>query len=134
MMVDHKPGLLILAAGIGSRYGSLKQLDTIGPNNETIMEYSIHDAINAGFGKITFVINKDFEDVFQTLIISKYKSRIRLDFVFQELDNLPAQIQCPQKRSKPWGTGHAILMAKDTVNTPFAVINADDFYGSSSFI
>ncbi len=128
-----KPTLFVLAAGMGSRYGGLKQLDGLGPNGETIMDYSIYDAIRGGFGKLVFVIRKTFEKDFREKIISKYENHIPVEVVFQELDNLPAGFTCPEGREKPWGTNHAVLMGKDVIKEPFAVINADDFYGSDSF-
>ncbi len=128
-----KPTLLILAAGMGSRYGNLKQLDKLGPNGETILDYSVYDAIRAGFGKVVFVIRRDFEKEFKEIIISKIKSSIEVTYVLQELDMLPDGYKCPEERKKPWGTGHAILMAAKVINEPFAVINADDFYGFDAF-
>lgn len=128
-----KPTLFILAAGMGSRYGGLKQLDGLGPNGETIMDYSVFDAIRAGFGKIVFVIRKDFEDDFRRKVISKYSDRIPVEVVFQSTDKLPAGFQCPADRTKPWGTTQAVLMGADVIKEPFAVINADDFYGRDSF-
>ncbi|MDR0835520.1 MAG: nucleotidyltransferase [Tannerella sp.] len=128
-----KPTLFVLAAGMGSRYGGLKQLDGLGPNGETIMDYSIFDAIRGGFGKVVFVIRTDFETDFRNLILSKYENHIAADVVFQSLDKLPAGFTCPPERTKPWGTNHAVLMGKDVINEPFAVINADDFYGGDSF-
>src|SRR5574344_2434522 len=128
-----KPTLLLLAAGMGSRYGGLKQLDGLGPNGETIMDYSIFDAIRAGFGKIVFVIRKTFEEDFREKIISKYQNHIPVELVFQDLNDLPAGFTCPAERQKPWGTNHAVLMGKDVIKEPFAVINADDFYGYDSF-
>ncbi len=128
-----KPTLYVLAAGMGSRYGGLKQLDGVGPHGETIMDYSIYDAIHAGFGKVVFVIRKDFEDDFRRIILSKYEGHIPVEVVFQAIDNLPEGYTCPQDRSKPWGTNHAVLMAKDAIKEPFAVINADDFYGRNAF-
>jgi NDP-sugar pyrophosphorylase family protein len=129
-----KPTLLILAAGLGSRYGSLKQLDQVGPSGETLMDYSIYDAIKAGFGKVVFVIRKSFEEDFKTHIFSKYTKHIAVDYVFQELDMLPEGYIFPETRIKPWGTGHAVLMAKSKIDGPFAVINADDFYGRDSYM
>lgn len=128
-----KPTLFVLAAGMGSRYGGLKQLDGLGPNGETIMDYSIFDAIRGGFGKVVFVIRKDFEQDFRDKILSKYENHIPVVLTFQQLDNLPAGFTCPADRVKPWGTNHAVLMGKDVINEPFAVINADDFYGRDSF-
>ena len=128
-----KPTLFLLAAGMGSRYGGLKQLDGLGPNGETIMDYSIYDAIRAGFGKLVFVIRKDFEDDFRKIILSKYENHIPCELVFQELDKLPEGYTCPEGRVKPWGTNHAVLMGKDAIKEPFAVINCDDFYGRDSF-
>lgn len=128
-----KPTLFVLAAGMGSRYGGLKQLDGLGPHGETIMDYSIYDAIRSGFGKIVFVIRKDFEDDFRKIILSKYENHIPVEVVFQATDNLPEGFVCPEGRTKPWGTNHAVLMGKDVIKEPFAVINADDFYGRNSF-
>ena len=128
-----KPTLFVLAAGMGSRYGGLKQLDSLGPNGETIMDYSIYDAIRGGFGKLVFVIRKDFEKDFRDKIISKYENHIPVEVVFQSTDKLPEGFTCPAERTKPWGTNHAVLMGKDVISEPFAVINADDFYGRDSF-
>ena len=128
-----KPTLFVLAAGMGSRYGGLKQLDGLGPNGETIMDYSIFDAIRCGFGKIGFVIRKDFEEDFRKKIISKYENHIPVEVVFQSIDKLPEGFTCPAERVKPWGTNHAVLMGKEVIREPFAVINADDFYGRDSF-
>ncbi len=128
-----KPTLFVLAAGMGSRYGGLKQLDGLGPNGETIMDYSIFDAIRGGCGKIVFVIRKDFEKDFREKILSKYENHIPVELVFQSVDKLPAGFTCPEGRVKPWGTNHAVLMGKEVINEPFAVINADDFYGRDSF-
>ncbi len=128
-----KPTLFVLAAGMGSRYGGLKQLDGVGPGGETIMDYSIYDAIRAGFGKVVFVIRTDFEEDFRRIVLSKYENHIPVDVVFQELDNLPEGFSVPKDRTKPWGTNHALLMGKDVINEPFAVLNADDFYGRDSF-
>ena len=128
-----KPTLFVLAAGMGSRYGGLKQLDGLGPSGETIMDYSIYDAIRAGFGKIVFVIRKDFEQDFRDKVLSKYEGHIPTELVFQALTDLPAGFTCPEERVKPWGTNHAVLMGKDVINEPFCVINADDFYGRDAF-
>ena len=128
-----KPTLFVLVAGMGSRYGGLKQLDGVGPNGQTIMDYSIYDAIRAGFGKVVFVIRKDFEQEFREKILSKYQGHIPVEVVFQSIDALPEGYTCPADRSKPWGTNHAVLMGKDAIHEPFAVINADDFYGRNAF-
>lgn len=128
-----KPTLFVLAAGMGSRYGGLKQLDGLGPNGETIMDYSIFDAIRGGFGKLVFVIRKSFEQDFREKILSKYEHHIPVELVFQDLNDLPEGFTCPEGRQKPWGTNHAVLMGKDVIHEPFAVINADDFYGKDSF-
>ncbi len=128
-----KPTLFVLAAGMGSRYGGLKQMDGLGPNGETIMDYSIYDAVRAGFGKIVFVIRHSFEDDFRNKIIKKYENVIPVELVFQELDYLPEGFSLNPERVKPWGTNHAVLMGKDVIKEPFAVINADDFYGRESF-
>ena len=125
--------LLIMAAGMGSRYGGLKQLDSVGPNQETIIDYSVYDAIRAGFNKVVFVIRKEFHKEFKSLITDKYFGKIEVEFAFQELENLPGDFSCPAKRKKPWGTGHAILSAKDLIQEPFVAINGDDFYGLESF-
>ena len=118
---------------MGSRYGGLKQLDGLGPNGETIMDYSIYDAIKAGFGKLVFVIRKDFEQDFRDKIISKYENHIPCELVFQAIDKLPEGFTCPEGRTKPWGTNHAVMMGASVINEPFAVINCDDFYGRDSY-
>ena len=128
-----KPTLFVLAAGMGSRYGGLKQLDGLGPNGETIMDYSIFDAIRGGFGKIVFVIRRDFEQDFRDKVLSKYEGHIPTELVFQAIDDLPEGFTCPADRVKPWGTNHAVLMGKDVIKEPFAVINADDFYSRDAF-
>ncbi len=128
-----KPTLFVLAAGMGSRYGGLKQLDGLGPNGETIMDYSIYDAIRAGFGKIVFVIRKDFENDFKEIVLKKYENHIPTELVYQDINDLPEGFTAPTDRVKPWGTNHAVLMGKSVINEPFAVINADDFYGRNSF-
>jgi UTP-glucose-1-phosphate uridylyltransferase len=127
-----KPILLILAAGMGSRYGGLKQLDPVGPHGETIMDYSIFDALRAGFGRLVFVIRRDIEAAFRETVGARFEKRIPVEYAFQELDRLPSGFPVPAGRKKPWGTGHAILMAADTIGEPFGVINADDFYGANS--
>lgn len=129
-----KPTLLVLAAGMGSRYGGLKQIDPVGPGGETIMDYSIYDALRAGFGKIVFVIRRDIEQAFKETVGAKFEKRAPVEYVFQALDNLPQGFSLPAGRIKPWGTGHAMLAAADVIREPFAAINADDFYGADSFI
>lgn len=128
-----KPTLFVLAAGMGSRYGGLKQIDGLGPNGETIMDYSIYDALNAGFGKLVFVIREFFDKEFREKIISKYEKHIPVEVVYQELHNLPQGFTVDPERVKPWGTNHAVMMGKDVIKEPFAVINADDFYGRESY-
>ena len=125
--------LLIMAAGMGSRYGGLKQLDAIGPSGETIIDYSVYDAIKAGFTKVVFIIRKDFEQEFKSKITDKYEGQIQVEFAFQDLNDLADEFTCPEGREKPWGTGHAILSARDVINEPFVAINGDDFYGRESF-
>ena len=121
------PSLLILAAGIGSRYGGLKQMDSFGPAGETIIEYSIYDALRAGFRKIVMVIRRDMQDQFQQLFAEKYQGRLEVQFVYQELLNVPGGIKISPERKKPWGTAHAVMMAVEKIKEPFTVINADDF-------
>jgi len=128
-----KPSLLVLAAGMGSRYGGNKQLDEVGPSGETIIDYSIFDAIRAGFGKIVFIIRRDIEEQIKERFVNKLKGKIEVDYVFQEITNLPEGSKINPERSKPWGTSHAIMVAKNKINEPFGVINADDFYGAESF-
>lgn len=127
------PSLLILAAGMGSRYGGLKQIDAVGPSGETILDYSIHDALAAGFRKIVFVIRHDIEKDFKESVGSRYEEMVDVDYVFQELDALPDGMTVPDGRTKPWGTGHAILVAETAIKEPFGVINADDFYGRDAY-
>jgi len=127
------PALLVLAAGMGSRYGGLKQLDPVGPDGETIMDYSIFDARRAGFGKVVFVIRKEIEKVFKEKIGARYEKRVPVEYVFQELSNLLPGFALPPGRTKPWGTTHAILTAANLIHEPFGVINADDFYGAGSY-
>ncbi len=128
-----KPTLLILAAGMGSRYGSLKQVDGLGPNDETIIDYSVFDAMRAGFGKVVFVIRKHIEKEFREVFSGRFKGKVNFELVFQELDMLPEGFTCPPERKKPWGTAHAVWVARDKIREPFAVINADDFYGQEAF-
>ena len=129
-----KPTLLVLAAGMGSRYGALKQMDGVGPNNEAIIDYSIYDAIRAGFGKVVFVIRHSFADAFTAQFnAERFGGKIEVEYVYQELDCLPEGFTVPEGREKPWGTNHALLMAKDAIHEPFAVINADDFYGADAY-
>ncbi|QBG46141.1 nucleotidyltransferase [Verrucomicrobia bacterium S94] len=128
-----KPTLLIMAAGMGSRYGGLKQLDPVGPNGETLLEYSIFDAIQAGFGRVVFVIRRDFENAFKEQVGSKFTEKIDVQYAFQSLSDLPAGFSIPEGRTKPWGTGQAVLCAKDLISEPFCVQNADDFYGAEAY-
>ena len=128
-----KPTLFLLAAGMGSRYGGLKQLDTLGPQGQSIMDYSIYDAIQAGFGKVVWVIRHDFEDQFRTQILAKYEGHIPCELCFQSLDALPEGFTVPEGRQKPWGTNHAVMMGKDVIKEPFAVLNCDDFYDRDAF-
>lgn len=129
-----KPTLLVLAAGMGSRYGSLKQMDGVGPNGEAIIDYSVYDAVRAGFGKVVFVIRHSFEAEFKEVFnAERFGGKIAVEYVFQELDNLPEGFTLPEGRVKPWGTNHAVMMAAKVINEPFAVINADDFYGRQAY-
>ena len=128
-----KPTLLVLAAGMGSRYGGLKQIDPMGPSGETILDYSVFDALRAGFGKVVFIIRPDFERDFRERVAARFAAKVEVDFAFQTIDRLPAGFSPPAGREKPWGTTHAILCAREQVRTPFAVINADDFYGRHSY-
>ena len=128
-----KPTLLVMAAGMGSRYGGLKQIDPVGPNGETIIDYSIYDALRAGFGKLVFIIRQDIEAQFREIIGARFEQRIAVEYVFQERDKLPPGFAVPSGRTKPWGTTHAILMAAESVREPFAAINADDFYGAEGY-
>ena len=125
--------LLVMAAGMGSRYGGLKQLESIGPNQETIIDYSIFDAIRTGFTKVVFIIRKDFEMVFKEKISNKFSGKIKVEYAFQDINFLPEGYSCPENREKPWGTAHAILSAQNLINEPFVVINGDDFYGMNTF-
>lgn len=128
-----KPTLLILAAGMGSRYGGLKQLDQLGPSGETILDYSVFDAIRAGFGKVVFIIRHEIAEEFRAFFDGRFGDRIEVEYVYQELNNLPGGFQAPAGRTKPWGTAHAMLMAREVINEPFVAINADDFYGAEAF-
>ena len=128
-----KPTLLVLAAGMGTRYGGNKQLDEVGPSGETIIDYSIYDAIRAGFGKIVFVIRRDIEEQVRERFDKRLKGRVEVDYAFQEITNLPEGVKVSPERKKPWGTSHAIIVAKDKIKEPFGVINADDYYGVESF-
>ena len=130
----NSPALVVLAAGMGSRYGGLKQMDPMGPNGETVLDYSVFDAIRAGFSKVIFVIREDFAEAFQTTVGAKFKSKVEVAYAFQKLDDLPDGFTVPEGREKPWGTSHAILAARDEIDRPFAVINADDFYGSDAYL
>ncbi len=128
-----RPTLLVLAAGLGSRFGGLKQMEGVGPNGETLLEYAIFDAIEAGFDRVVFVLRSNFKEAFFEQIISRFRHRVQVDYVLQDLQALPAGVSLPEKREKPWGTGQAVLVAKRLIDSPFAVINADDFYGRASY-
>jgi dTDP-glucose pyrophosphorylase len=128
-----KPALIIMAAGMGSRYGGLKQMDPVGPNGECLLEYSIHDAIRASFGKVVFVIRRDFETEFKEQVGSRFEDRIAVQYAFQSIDDLPKGFSVPEGRTKPWGTGQAVLACKDLIHEPFVVQNADDFYGAEAY-
>jgi UTP-glucose-1-phosphate uridylyltransferase len=127
------PTLLVLAAGMGSRYGGLKQIDPVGPSGETVLDYAVFDAIRAGFARAVFVVRKEFEEAFRSAVTAKYAGRIDVELVYQSLDDLPPGFDIPAGREKPWGTGHAVWCARSALKGPFAVINADDFYGASSY-
>ena len=129
-----KPTLVIMAAGMGSRYGGIKQIDPMGPNGEIILDYSVYDAAKAGFGRVVFIIRRDIEAAFRESIGTRFSGVIDVDYAFQEMDDLPDGYSVPQGRQKPWGTGQAILACRNTVREPFVVINADDFYGASAFV
>lgn len=129
-----KPSLVVLAAGLGSRYGSLKQIDGLGANRETILDYTLFDAIHAGFEKVVFVIRKSIETEFRSTLLNKLKNRIQVEYVFQEIDDLPNGFTLPAEREKPWGTAHAVLATEKVIKEPFAIVNADDFYGRDSLI
>ncbi len=129
-----KPTLLVLAAGMGSRYGGLKQMDPMGPNGETVLDYSVYDAIRAGFGRVVFIIREDFAEAFRHGVGSRFADVIEVDYAFQKLDDLPEGFAVPEGRTKPWGTAHAIRAARHLVKESFAVINADDFYGCDAYV
>lgn len=129
----NSPALVVLAAGMGSRYGGLKQMDPMGPNGETVLDYSVFDAIRAGFSKVIFVIREDFAEAFKTTVGARFTDKIEVAYAFQKLDDLPSGFSVPEGREKPWGTSHAILAARDEIDRPFAVINADDFYGADAY-
>ncbi len=133
MTSPNSPTLLVLAAGMGSRYGGLKQIDPVGPAGETIIDYSIFDALRAGFGKLVFVIRRDIEEAFRETVGSRFEKRVAVDYVFQSLEDIPPRFTVPAGRTKPWGTTQAILLAADAIHEPFAAINADDFYGAESY-
>jgi NDP-sugar pyrophosphorylase family protein len=133
MKLPTSPALLVLAAGMGNRYGGLKQIDSVGPGGETIIDYSIYDALRAGFGKVVFVIRKEIEQAFKHAVGARFEKHIAVEYVFQELDRLPQGFSVPAGRTRPWGTLHAVLMATDAISEPFAVINADDFYGAEGY-
>src|SRR5208282_2280198 len=128
------PTLLVLAAGMGSRYGGLKQIDAVGPGGETIIDYSIYDALRAGFAKLVFVIRRDLEQPFREIVGQRFEKRLPVHYVFQELADLPPGFSVPPNRAKPWGTTHAVLAGASAIQEPFAAINADDFYGAQSFL
>jgi hypothetical protein len=129
-----QPTLIVLAAGMGSRYGGLKQMDPMGPNGETVLDYSVFDALRAGFGRVVFIIREDFADAFKQGVGARFADRIQVDYAFQRLDDLPGDFTVPAGRTKPWGTAHAVRAARAIVNEPFAVINADDFYGRDAYV
>lgn len=128
-----KPTLVVLAAGMGSRYGGLKQIDPVGPAGEAVLDYSVFDALRAGFGRVVFVIRRDIESAFREAVGNRFEPRMEVDYAFQELDSLPEGFTAPPERTKPWGTAHAVWAARDRMHTPFAVINADDFYGRHAY-
>ena len=132
--MTNSPALVVLAAGMGSRYGGLKQIDPMGPNDETVLDYSVFDAIRAGFSKVIFVIREDFAEAFRTSVGSKFSNQIEVAYAFQQLHDLPEGFTIPEGREKPWGTTHAIRAARHEIDRPFAVINADDFYGSDAYV
>lgn len=131
--MPETPALVVLAAGMGSRYGGLKQMDPMGPNGETVLDYSVFDAIRAGFSKVIFVIREDFAEAFRTTVGSRFAGQVEVAYAYQKLDDLPEGFSVPEGREKPWGTSHAILAARHEIDRPFAVINADDFYGADAY-
>ena len=133
MEKEKKISLVVLAAGMGSRYGGLKQMDAFGPNGETIIDYSLYDAHRAGFNHVVFIIREYFADKFRDAFDPKMEGRMEVDYVFQELNNIPSDFNIPSERDKPWGTGHAIWVAHEVITGPFAVINADDYYGREAY-
>jgi UTP-glucose-1-phosphate uridylyltransferase len=133
MTSASSPTLLVLAAGMGSRYGGLKQIDPVGPAGETIIDYSIYDALRAGFGKVVFIIRKDIEEAFRETVGARFDKRVAVEYVFQSLEDIPPSFSVPAGRTKPWGTTQAILLAEGAIHEPFAAINADDFYGAESY-
>src|ERR1700734_1701171 len=133
MTPTSSPTLLVLAAGMGSRYGGLKQIDPVGPAGETIIDYSVYDALRAGFGKLVFVIRRDLEQLFREVVGRRFEERLPVHYVFQEVDDLPPGFIRPPNRTKPWGTAHAVLAGQCAIQEPFVAINADDFYGARSF-
>lgn len=133
-MTSESPTLLVLAAGMGARYGGLKQLEAVGPDGETLMDYAIYDAVRAGFSRVVFLIRREIAEVFETQVGSRYAGRVEVAYAYQELDDLPEGFAVPEERERPWGTGHATWAAREVVgDSPFAVINADDFYGAETF-
>ena len=132
-MDTNKSTLVVLAAGMGSRFGGLKQIEPLGPNGEVILDYSVYDAIEAGFTKVVFIITKAIEEDFKNIIGKKYEGKIEVDYAFQALDDIPAPFTVPEDRVKPWGTGHALLCARDKIDSPFTIINADDYYGKEAY-
>ncbi|MCE9588277.1 MAG: nucleotidyltransferase [Verrucomicrobia bacterium] len=128
-----KPTLLVLAAGMGSRYRGLKQIDPVGPSGEVVLDYSVHDALASGFGKVVFVIRRDFEEEFRRIVVSRYEGKVEIGIAYQELNELPEGFSLPPEREKPWGTGHAVWCARNQIHEPFLMVNADDFYGREAF-
>jgi len=131
--MDKKTTLVVMAAGMGSRFGGLKQIEPIGPDGEVILDFLVYDAVKSGFDKVVFIIRRDIEEDFRAITSKRIEKMVEVEYVFQDMDNLPEGFSVPEGREKPWGTGHAILCAKDVVKNPFAVINADDYYGKNSY-